>query len=239
MVRDILRWFRQPASPKPRVNKVPEGRSTYAIGDFDGRDDLFAQILEAIDLDHRGRPPIRIIVIVRGDLFDRGPESIKGVARAMTLGERFDHFHWLISIHEDCFLAVLSGGECRVRCFARIGGDKTIRSYWRDDQAHGAATFFEIARYSCGRLPPSHVDFLERDADLARYCDYVFAHDDVRPGVALDRRKAADLRWIREEFLWKVASLRRLSCTDIALTMILKFMPTELAPIPAPMKAIG
>jgi serine/threonine protein phosphatase 1 len=51
------------------------------------------------------------------------------------------------------------------------------------------------------RVPGRHVDFLRGFDDLAIAGGYAFVHAGLRPGVALDAQKSADLRWIREPFL--------------------------------------
>lgn len=190
---------KQPTPPVSR--RVPEGLLIYAIGDIHGRDDLFAALLDEIDADRARRPHASCILILLGDLVDRGPDSDKVVDRAIGLGERFDRVHHLIGNHEECMLAALAGEVRALRYFIRIGGDATVRSYLRDDVLYDATSFEELAAIFPGRVPQSHVDFLGCGEDMVEYGDYVFVHAGVRPGVALDRQKTSDLRWIREDFL--------------------------------------
>lgn len=181
--------------------RVPDGERVYAIGDIHGRDDLFALLLNKIVADNAVRGNARTTLILLGDLVDRGPDSAAVVERAMGLDAVFDRFGLLIGNHEECFLAALTGDLKRVRYFVRIGGDATIKSYWRDDAAYSAASFEELADRLPTLVPQSHVAFLGRGEDMIRIGDYVFVHAGVRPGVPLDRQKLSDLRWIREEFL--------------------------------------
>lgn len=194
---------RQPReTPAARaIARVPAGERVYAIGDIHGRDDLFASLIDKIIADDAAREKARTTLILLGDLIDRGPDSASVVERAMGLSQYFDKVSLLIGNHEECFLAAMTGDLRRVRYFVRIGGDATIKSYWRDDAAYAAASFEELAETIPSLVPQSHVDFLGQGEDLVQIGDYVFVHAGVRPGVPLDRQKLSDLRWIREEFL--------------------------------------
>lgn len=183
------------------LSRVPAGQRVYAIGDIHGRDDLFAQLLGKIEADNAARGKAFTTLILLGDLVDRGPDSASVIDRALGLGAPFDKVRLLIGNHEECFLAALVGDLRRVRYFIRIGGDATIRSYWRDDAAYAAASFEEVATRLPALVPQEHVDFLGRGEDMIRIGDYAFVHAGVRPGVALERQKLSDLRWIREEFI--------------------------------------
>jgi len=47
-----------------------------------------------------------------------------------------------------------------------------------------------------------HVKFLESFDDSCRFGDYLFVHAGIRPGVEVDQQSQADLRWIRDPFLF-------------------------------------
>ncbi|HJS11088.1 metallophosphoesterase [Sphingopyxis sp.] len=180
---------------------VPPGLLVYAIGDIHGRDDLFADLLGRIEADRERRTYDICILILLGDLVDRGPSSDRVVERAITLSSRFDRVHHLIGNHEECMLAALTGDVRALRYFYRIGGESTIRSYLKNDDMLAQLPFEELAKAFPAAVPQSHVDYLGRGEDMIRYGDYVFVHAGVRPGTPLDRQKTSDLRWIRDEFL--------------------------------------
>lgn len=180
---------------------IPAGERVYAIGDIHGRDDLFAELLDRIEADDKGRSAAHTTLILLGDLVDRGPASASVVERALALGRRFDTVRYIVGNHEECFLAALTGDVARVRYFVRIGGDSTIRSYWGDDDAYAAATFEEVAEQLPRLVPKAHVDFLGHGEDMICIGNYCFVHAGLRPGVDLDKQKTSDLRWIREDFL--------------------------------------
>jgi serine/threonine protein phosphatase 1 len=180
---------------------IPEGRRVYAIGDIHGRDDLFAQMIESIRVDHITRGPADVTLILLGDLVDRGPASAQVVERATKLSEEFPDTRLLVGNHEECFLAALTGDVRRLRYFMRIGGEATVRSYWRDAAELENASFEEVARRLPALVPPHHVAFLNSGEDVIEIGDYAFVHAGVRPGVPLEKQSLSDLRWIRDEFL--------------------------------------
>jgi len=197
-------FWKRKTKPEPEIRpdySVPPGRRVYAIGDIHGRDDLFAQLIDRIRADHAARGPAQMTLILLGDLVDRGPQSAEVVERAMNLHREFPDTRLLIGNHEECFLAALTGDVRRVRYFMRIGGDATVRSYWRDDASYEAATFQQVAERLPQLVPADHVHFLGMGEDVVEIGDYVFVHAGIRPGVPLDKQALSDLRWIREEFL--------------------------------------
>lgn len=195
------RFRRSAAERVASPANVPAGIRVYAIGDIHGRDDLFADLLDKIEAHHRSRGPAQSVLILLGDLVDRGPDSRAVVERAMASRDRFDSVRWLIGNHEECFLAALTGDAQRVRYFTRIGGDATIRSYWQDDESYNEASYEEVAEKLPQIVPESHVAFLRAGEDMVRIGGYAFVHAGVRPGVPLDDQRRQDLRWIRDEFL--------------------------------------
>ncbi len=197
----IFSRFRKAPERAARTPALPPGMLVYAIGDIHGRDDLFEQLLDRIEGDRQARAYDRCILILLGDLVDRGPDSDRVVERALSLGAPFDRVHHLIGNHEECMIAALTGDVRALRYFSRIGGDATIRSYIRDEALYEAASFEELATLFPARVPSIHADFLRCGDDMVLYGDYVFVHAGVRPGVPLNRQKKSDLRWIREEFL--------------------------------------
>lgn len=190
-----------PASSSRGEYSVPAGRRVYAIGDIHGRDDLFARMIDLIRADQADRDDVDITLILLGDLVDRGPASAEVVERAIGLRDEFSDMRLLIGNHEECFLAALTGDVRRLRYFMRIGGDATIRSYWRDDASFEDLTFEEVAERLPGLVPARHIDFLGLGEDVIEIGDYIFVHAGIRPGVPLEKQALSDLRWIRDEFL--------------------------------------
>ncbi|ABF53302.1 metallophosphoesterase [Sphingopyxis alaskensis RB2256] len=195
------RFKRGRLAPAADTRSMADGILLYAIGDIHGRDDLFSDLLDKIAADRRGRPHELCVLVLLGDLVDRGPDSDRVIERALSLPAHFDRVHHLIGNHEESMLAALAKDVRALRFFVRIGGEATIRSYLRDDKLYDRLTFEELADVFSDAVPRSHMDFLRRGEDMVRYGDYVFVHAGVRDSVPLDRQKLTDLRWIRDEFL--------------------------------------
>jgi serine/threonine protein phosphatase 1 len=180
---------------------VPEGERVYAIGDIHGRDDLFVQLLKMIEADNSAREPMRVTLILLGDLVDRGPDSASVVARSMALGAPFDRVHLLIGNHEEVFLKALGGSIEALRFFVRIGGEQTIHSYGIVGDDYLALDFPGLLGRLQAAVPQDHVAFLAAGEDQVEIGDYLFVHAGVRPGVPLTVQRSSDLRWIRDDFL--------------------------------------
>lgn len=180
---------------------IPDGRRVYAIGDIHGRDDLFAELIGLIRADNTACREAEVTVVLLGDLVDRGPQSSEVVERAIRLKEEFPDTRLLIGNHEECFLAALTGDVRRLRYFMRIGGDATVRSYWKDDASFVISSFEDVSEQLRDKVPAEHVHFLRGGEDIIEIGDYIFVHAGIRPGVSIEKQSLGDLRWIRDDFL--------------------------------------
>lgn len=198
----MLKLRRGPKSgadmPAPSVGHE---RRVYAIGDIHGRDDLLVELLDRIARDEAGRYPLPRMLILLGDLVDRGPVSAQVVARAMALGRSGEDVRFIKGNHEEVFVAAARGDEQAARAFRPFGGMETLASYGLDPAIGAAMTAAEISGWMLAHVPREHVDFLDDFADSVTVGDYLFVHAGVRPNVPVDRQKPEDLRWIREPFL--------------------------------------
>ncbi|WP_375398830.1 metallophosphoesterase family protein [uncultured Sphingomonas sp.] len=180
---------------------IPAGERIYAIGDIHGRLDLLDDVLARIDADDAGRRPARTSLIFLGDIVDRGADSAGVIDRLMGLAKEKPTTRFLLGNHEEVFLLAASGEDNAVRLFCRIGGRETILSYGISEDEYFVLSFEQLADRIVAAVPSAHLDFVRRFEDLIQIGDYIFVHAGVRPGVALDKQTAKDLRWIREPFL--------------------------------------
>ena len=196
MFKSLLRKRNPALTPS-----VPDDVRVYAIGDIHGRDDLFADILQQIDADHRARPPKRRIIVLLGDLVDRGPDSAGVVARAMELMRGDADVRALKGNHEEIFVLACHGQREALRLFGRIGGRDTAISYGIDLDTYNEASFEQLGDLLESHVPVAHLDFMAAMENTVEIGDYAFVHAGIRPGVPLEEQRGSDLRWIREEFL--------------------------------------
>lgn len=191
--------FSRKARPGP---SVPPGVRAYAIGDVHGRADLLADLLARIRADAAARPAAETLVILLGDLIDRGPDSAATVALAMRpLG-------WARTIalkgnHEDAMAGALDGDTRTLGVWLRNGGRAALAS-WGIDPAIAddpQATAGEVTAAIAAAIPPAQRAWLAARPLHFRLGDYYFVHAGVKPGVPLDRQTRRDALWIRDEFL--------------------------------------
>jgi len=197
----MLKSLRTLFSPRERgpAPAIPAGQRAYAIGDIHGRLDLFEELVAAIEQDDAGRDAADTTIILLGDLVDRGPASAGVISAARDLGRR-RRVRILLGNHEEMFLDALENHEV-LRHFLRYGGRETVLSYPVDPTAYLRAELGDALQLMRAAVPQEDIDFIRGFEDQILIGDYLFVHAGIRPGVALEDQRVADLRWIREPFL--------------------------------------
>ena len=179
---------------------MPEGRRVYAIGDIHGRHDLLCRLLDQVRLDSVGRGDAEVMVILLGDLIDRGPDSARVVDLAMSALD-WAELRVLRGNHEAALLEALDDNPRMLDLWINNGGIAALRSWGIDLADLTDKTAAEVCAIVRTCVPEEQLDWL-RDLPLSlRLGDYVFVHAGVRPGVPLDRQSARDMLWIRDDFL--------------------------------------
>lgn len=198
----MLMPFRRRKAPEDLpLPHVGEDVRLYAIGDIHGRDDLFVELLDRIARDEAGRPPLPRLLILLGDLVDRGPQSAQVVERAMELARSDEDVRFIKGNHEEVFIAAARGSAQAVRFFRRFGGIETLASYDLPPDESAVMSDEALAQWMLAHIPRDPVDFLDDFPDMLPVGDYLFVHAGVRPRIGLDAQIPADLRWIRGDFL--------------------------------------
>src|SRR3546814_15447652 len=90
----------------------------------------------------------------------------------------------------------------------RIGGDATVRSYWKDDASYASATFEQVAERLPQLVPAEHVHFLGMGEDVVEIGDYVLVHAGIQPGVPIDKQALSDIRDRKRARLGKAVTAR-------------------------------
>ncbi len=178
---------------------LPKGQRVYAVGDVHGRADLFEILVTAIEADDQERGTSESLVILLGDLVDRGPDSA-GVLRLAREWQARRPLRALMGNHEEMFLDAFTKEEV-LRHFLRHGGRETILSYPVDAAAYGESTLAETQALMRAAVPAEDLAFMQAMEDMIQLGDYLFVHAGIRPGLALEEQRSSDLRWIREPFV--------------------------------------
>ena len=180
---------------------IPDGQRVYAIGDVHGCAEQLQRLLLAITEDDDARGPADTMVILLGDLVDRGPASAQVIEQLIALRTRAPNARFILGNHEEVFLHALDGDEKALRMFCRIGGRETIMSYGLSGPDYERLDYAELAEQLQRIVPSDHVAFLRSFEDVITVGDYAFVHAGIRPNVSLSEQKTSDLRWIRGSFL--------------------------------------
>lgn len=170
--------------------KVPDNTRVYAIGDIHGMKDMLDGLLQLIAKDMRGYAG-RVILVVLGDMIDRGPDS-RGVLELLMNMQvsppiGFDEVVCLKGNHENMMLRYIEASH-RVSWLVN-GGDKAVESYKIDEETMDVDSFRRHANWVMS-LPA-----------CAEIGDYVFVHAGIRPGLPIAQQSEQDMLWIREQFL--------------------------------------
>lgn len=198
LLRKLTGKGNQPVRPAARAATAP-GTRVYAVGDIHGRLDLFREIIRSIEADDAARGSARTIVVLLGDLIDRGPDSAGVVALAREWAAQ-RHIKLIMGNHEEMFLDSFSK-QGILRNFMRFGGRVTMLSYGIPQSVLAEADTEDLQRLMVEAVPQEDRDFLAGFEKMIRCGDYVFVHAGVRPDMPLERQTGQDCRWIREPFL--------------------------------------
>lgn len=239
----IKSLFRK-AKPVDTAPRVPSDVRVYAIGDIHGCNDAFGRLLSAIDADHAARPAKRQIIVLLGDLIDRGPDSAGAVERAMELAQSGREVRLIAGNHEELLLRACDGDDRALRIFARHGGRETALSYGIEPARYDNADFDDLPELLDAYVPVAHRTFLGRMEEVVVIGDYAFVHAGVRPGVALIDQTGEDLRWIRNRFLDHTEPFERFIVHGHTITEGVDEQPNRLgidtgAYLGGPLTAVG
>ena len=196
----MIKLFQKLRSNKAQaLAEIPAGQRVYAMGDIHGRLDLFEALIEAIEQDDASADPADTMVILLGDLVDRGPDS-KGVLARARAWQQQRAVRILAGNHEEMFLRSFEEAEI-LRHFLRHGGKETVLSYGVSLEDYLSAELKDVQAMLVRHVPQEDRSFVSSFEDMIRVGDYLFVHAGIEPGKALEEQATSDLRWIREPFL--------------------------------------
>lgn len=180
----------------------PPGHRAYVVGDVHGRLDLLEELLAKIHLEIERGSAAKTLLVFVGDLIDRGPSSAQVLERLRTYRHEGVQPLFLLGNHEEVLLRILGGDAQLITKWCWFGGSECLQSYGVDPAQLAHLTDAEALAVVRGSIPQEHLRFIESFVDSCRFGDYLFVHAGIRPGVELEEQSQADLRWIREPFLF-------------------------------------
>lgn len=199
MLASLKQIFR-PQAAVAHFPSVPEGERYYVIGDIHGRRDLFETLIEGVEADDARRgDAAKTIVVLLGDLIDRGADSAGVIRAAREWGTRRE-VRYLAGNHEEMFLQSFDDTEM-LRHFLKHGGRETVLSYDIDLGTYNALTLKELQDAIHRIVPMEDREFLRGFEEMIVAGDYLFVHAGIDPSRPVEEQRRSDLLWIRERFL--------------------------------------
>lgn len=202
----IQSWFGrrgQDAPPAPRMRvklSFDDEPLIYAIGDLHGSLDEFLIAEERIRYDIQ-KYGCRALVILLGDLVDRGPHSAQLLDHLVAPPPSEFKRLAICGNHDFSFLDFLSNPRANL-AWLDYGGRETLRSYGIDTRyvlnSGGVNALVEAVRAS---VPQEHIKLLASLPISIQVDNVLFVHAGISPGVPLEAQTDEDFMWIRAPFL--------------------------------------
>lgn len=180
------------------LDQVPD--VIYAIGDVHGCLQQLVQLEDRIVADAAGAAGDRLIIML-GDLVDRGPDSAGVIDHMMRPPPAGFARLCLMGNHEAAMLEFL-GRPRRGDGWLEFGGVETLLSYGLSlEQIQTASVSArQFRRLIETYLPDEHVQFLDALPLTIETPEAIFVHAGLRPGLPLGDQPETDLLWYRDDF---------------------------------------
>ncbi len=180
--------------------RVPDHTVVYAIGDIHGCPWLLDKVLSWIEFHAADHIHARKLIIVLGDMIDRGPDSRTVIDTLLEVKLGKFELICLRGNHEDMMLCAIQSGA-GVPLWMDNGARYTLESYGIDSiEFLKLVSPKDIRETLRAAVPPSHQRFLQETRLCHREGDYLFVHAGLRPGVAIEHQTPDDMMWIRQDF---------------------------------------
>lgn len=208
----IRAWFAKPEAENNRIERrriqlsFEDAPLVYAIGDLHGSLDefLIAEARIKNDLQHFGR---KALVILLGDLVDRGPHSAQLLDYLVSSRPSEFHRIAICGNHDSAFLDFVRNPRANM-AWLDYGGRETLRSYGIDIQylmSNGGVR--ALTEAVSNTIPTEHISLLKSLPVSVLIDDVLFVHAGIAPGVPLAEQRDEDFMWIRSPFLEQGPSL--------------------------------
>jgi len=203
VLRQLLELFGAPKTgareAAPRLKRDHQPERIYAIGDVHGCLDLLQRLEAKIVADAEGMPGDKLIVML-GDLVDRGPASAQVIDHMLARPPAGFERVCLLGNHESMMLAFFRDPR-RGAIWLENGGRETLLSYGlpSDTLLRGVAPRV-LDNLIRSHVPPEHIEFLEHLPVLLETPEAIFVHAGLRPGVKPAAQADDDLIWFRDNY---------------------------------------
>ena len=118
----MLGWRKK----KQALPRAPKGFRAYAVGDVHGRLDLLDALLSKVEQEVALRPAKRHLLVMLGDLIDRGPDSRGVVERMRTYSHGSIQPYFVAGNHEEVLLRLVKGERGILANWLNLGGAECL-----------------------------------------------------------------------------------------------------------------
>lgn len=186
------------------LNEMPA--VTYAVGDVHGCLSLYRRLEDKLVEDATRVIGSKLIVLL-GDIIDRGPESAGMVDHLLKPSPAGFERLCLLGNHEEMMLYYFDEPAAH-QAWLSYGGCETLKSYGiQPDPSHSweiPARRMQLLMQS--HIPEQHLRFLKSLPLYLSLPEYYLVHGGIDPRKPLENQSRQDLLWIRlEERLESVA----------------------------------
>lgn len=176
----------------------------YAVGDIHG---CHAELVLLLDyLKQAQGLSASDIVLFIGDYIDRGKHSREVIDLLLKFRSDFPRSIFLRGNHEDMLLSFLDSGGRQGSAYLMNGGAEFVASYGVELGGGAELLCAELKN----KVPKEHFEFIRGLDNYVLAGDYIFAHAGLNPLRDVRAQIAADLFWIREEFISNLHYFKRI-----------------------------
>ncbi len=182
--------------------EISQLERAYAIGDIHGMNGLLQLLLSEINADLSSSEFITYLILL-GDYMDRGSETrgvIESLVQLKTVQNPSIFVIFLKGNHEQMLMDFIKDPVKHGKFWLKNGGDATLLSYGVFPQKKpNSRQFIYLRDELIGRMPKTHLDFLNRLRSSFILGDYFFCHAGIRVGQLLDQQTDEYLLWTRKQ----------------------------------------
>lgn len=167
----------------------------YAIGDVHGQAGLLKALEAKILADGKAYSGDKLIILL-GDLIDRGPRSAQVLDHCLS---PLPAGWWRMSLCGNHEISMLDGLDDRkvLKTWLGYGGVETLASYGigHPQLQDALKSQHKLDMMIGAHIPSEHVAFLRSLPVMIETQNFVFAHAGLNPGLAVQEQTDDDLMW--------------------------------------------
>ena len=165
--------------------------------------DLLEHLLAKIHADLQQRPARKTLVVFVGDLIDRGPSSAQVIERLRSYRRAGVQPVFLLGNHEEVLLRIIAGDFSAIDQLAAVRRPAVPAKLWRRARAASRTFRGRSGRDRAqGRSRTSMSNSSTPSSIAAGSATICSSTPASGPESMLDQQSQADLRWIRDPFLF-------------------------------------